>query len=560
MATALTIEDLDIVFNGDKRGRQYFIINTDGLKTFDIDSLDPASSYGKIRSELGKDSEYQEVEENFFKNLKSGATDVYWNTYKTNFGTRGATTPPPPTKTDGFISVTQLDTFVTASELKANGLTTITGAITAPAKATKTSIDALDKIVARELKEAWKTYKIQSSSYKSEDIKKSIDKRSDIIAPTGPFDATSYTNKVLKSDDKYTMVKRDGSLHEFEEDKSQCNKYGFNSTDDCNEILYRCLVNPSADGLKACVTKIDSLMKRPGPGTGPGDLTLMNPELVLALLHRFGFKAIRNNGVKQIISADAWERNILKHLDLEATLVDTTGTTPKLRSTVTKTYLQNLVDYVNANPQILNPVDSNAFYDSKTKTDKFGKPVDIAKTNKIALQGLSRFYDARKNYAIHDTAGLMRDLYSRYDYNIPSFLQLGGFTPYETLKQQLDSGQAGATYLENVYKALSSSLSNVDITGNVAANANAAIGTLKAEEAKLLEYMKFADKVHHIYDMFKYSPTKVSLTGANIKTLETDLATKVSTYKKQEDQVAKFIQGLAKKEINPYTENSVFDI
>ena len=548
MATPLTIEDLDIVFNGDKRGRQYFIINTDGLRNFDIAKLDPTSPYAKIRMEIGKDSEYQEVQKNFYANLKSAKTAGYWNEYEREIGTA------TPTLSDGLVKLDNIREFVTSSELAANADTSINGAVTDPVDVNKTSISALDKLVARELKEAWKTYKIQKSTYDSKAIAKSVNS-GDVRALYAPFDTVN--DKIIKSGDKYMRVKADGKLEEFKDDKSNCQNYGFSLDGDCNEILFKCLVDPSVDGLNKCVSKIDDLMTNSG-GTDNTHLQNINPEIVLALLHRFGFKATKDaSGLKKIISAASWESKILPQLGLNAGLISGTG---GLTSVQTLAYLQKLVDYVNSHPQILNPVDSNSFYDKGTNKDKFGKVVDPAKTNKIAIEGLTRFYDMRKSYAVNDVASLMRDIYSRYDYTVPSFLQMGGASTYDMIREQFSSGNAGAKYLENIYISLKDSLSNVDITGTAANGISTAIGDLKTKEGEILKYLEFVDKVSQVYNLFKYAPTKVSITGTDIKSLETNLATRIKEYKDQEDKVARFIQGLAKKEVSPYSENSVFDI
>jgi hypothetical protein len=564
MARQLTIEDLDIVFNGDKRGRQYFIINTDGLRNFNVTALDATSPYAKIRMELGKDSEYQEVQRNFLTNVKTavnnGATDVnkaafkknmFDNFWGQNYDATARIYSNPKLADSPILTLQNIRDFISTMY---NGLAKSDAAIPddliIDGSVANETIAALDKYIARELKEAWKTYKIQKSTYDRKAIAASLDPSRDIQAPATPFNVATL-DKIVKSGDKYYRVNAiDGTLNELSDDKKNCESYGLSGPGDCNEILYKCLVDPTTDNLKKCVSKINDEMLNYG-GTDDTNLKNMNPEIVLALLHRFGFKALKDaTGAKKIISVYRWSASILPQLNINAGSI--TGQVA--------TYLQKLVDYVNSKPEILNgKITSNSFYDSATNKDKFGKPVDTAKTDKIALEGFARFYELRKSYAVNDVADLMRDLYARYDYTLPNYLQTGGASPYDALKVQLERGDAGAEYLDRVYKSLKSSLKNVDITDAEAA-INGFLATLKATEGDLLDYLEFVDKVNQTYNLFKYAPTKVDLSGANIVDLNTKLAQKIKEYKDKEDKVARFIQALAKKEISPLSENSVFDI
>jgi hypothetical protein len=565
MARQLTIEDLDIVFNGDKRGRQYFIINTDGLRNFNVATLDATSPYAKIRMELGKDSEYQEVQKNFLTNVKtlfnSASTDANKNTYLTSvrenfWGTVNTGTPTKPVWATPILSdspiltVANIRDFIITSKNLAATDKGISDNLIVDGSSAGESIAALDKYVARELKEAWKTYKIQKSTYDRKAIAARLDASRDIKALAAPFNIATL-DKIVKSGDKYFRINAiDGTLNELSEDKQKCESYGLATGADCNEILYKCLIDPTADNLGKCVMKINDEMVTYG-GTDDSNLRNMNPEIVLALLHRFGFKAIKDaTGEKKIISVYRWSASILPELNISSGLI-----TPQVAN-----YLQKLVDYVNSKPEILNgKVTSNSFYDAGSNKDKFGKPVDPASSDKIALEGFARFYELRKSYAVNDVADLMRDLYARYDYNLPNYLQTGGASPYDALKVQLERGDAGAEYLDRIYKSLKSSLKNVDITDAEAA-INGYIANLKAIEGDLLDYLEFVDKVNQTYNLFKYSPTKVDLSGANITDLNAKLATKIKEYKDKEDKVARFIQALAKKEISPLSENSVFDI
>ena len=127
--------------------------------------------------------------------------------------------------------------------------------------------------------------------------------------------------------------------------------------------MYECLVNPSTDKLSKCIINIDESIKK--YTTTDDNLKNMHPEIVLALLHRFGFKALKNtDGKKYIISAQSWKNKILENLDIDKSNV----------SNSVIEYLQKLVDYVNSKPELLNgnKFTTNDFYDPVSKKDKFG--------------------------------------------------------------------------------------------------------------------------------------------------------------------------------------------
>lgn len=547
MAKQVTIEDIDIIFNGDKRGRQYFIINTDGLTNFDVANLDPNSPYGKIRNEIGNNEAYKTVQDNFFKNIlafNNDKTSEYAKKILENFYD-----DQPKLVDSNLIKISDVIAFVNSVINKVIILGVTAGVVESDSG--QETIDVLDKYIAKLLKEAWKTYKIQKESYDRKKIINSLNPDTDIkTSKDSPFNNSQ--NKIVKIDDKYYKLTQDGEFKEFNNDKINCTSYGFDNNNDCNGILYKCLLDPSKDNLDKCINMIDDNMQI-NTGTSDDNLEKMNPEIVLALLYRFGFKAIRDKtGRKYIITTDKWEEIILPNLNIQ-------------KSSVTKEvkkYLDSLINYVNSNPEILNPnmLTSYSFYDKATNKDKFGKSVDPSSTDKIALEGLSRFYETRKNYGANNVNGLMRDLYARYDFNIPNYLQSGGASPYDILKAQLDKGDAGVAYLEKVYKSLINSLTNVDMDQDVIQKMNSFIGELKTKQNDLIGYLEFVDKVNQAYNLFKYAPAKVSITGNDIDELNENLKIKIKEFKDKEDKLARFIQALAKKEINPLDENSVFDI
>ena len=555
----ITIEDLDILFNGDKRGRQFFIINTDGLRNFNINGLSSDSEYAVIREALKTSTNYLDVQNSFFTNintLKNSANTspnkvAFEQKYNENFVEVG---PGKPILTDSsFLKVSDIVEFVNSVHAHILSIGSIGKSYPdeiIDGSGKPSNIDDLDKYIALQLKNAWKKYKMKDTIDYVNKLKYGEDVSAFI---------ESNDDKIIIINDKYHKLKKSGKIEEItNNDKHNCKSYGFGSENDCNAILYECLVNPSTDKLSKCIINIDESIKK--YTTTDDNLKNMHPEIVLALLHRFGFKAVKNtDGKKYIISAQSWKNKILDNLDIDKSKV----------SISVIEYLQKLVDYVNSKPELLNgnKFTTNDFYDPVSKKDKFGRPVDETTTNKKALEGLTRFYDSRQNNrGLRNNFGdYMKDLYDLYFPNRspPSYLQLGGASnsPYDLLKAEMSSGNIGVKYLTRIYESLKSLLTNVDII-EVDVEIKKYLKELETNETNIIKYLDFVDKVNNIYHLFKYAPSKsISFTGTDIDALNTQLDNKINEYREKEDLVAKFIQALARRNENPLSNSdSVFDI
>ena len=567
----ITIEDIDILFNGDKRGRQMFIIMTNGLRNFDYNNLlqsnniteDAQKEYYNIRIALRDDAVYKEVLHSFLNNMRILVTPPYpSNSYtdeltKNFYPDLNLNSNTPLLKDGKLITIANIHEFILSIDRYLQKLDA--------SKFSNTIIDgtgkpdhipALNTYIADKLKKAWKSYSNKKPTYNKDNIKKTLDYSKDIVPLYPPFDMPSE-EKIIVLEDKFHKINKKGEIEQFNEDKLKCSSYGFNGDQKCDALLYQCLVNPSADNLSQCITTITDMMNN--DNIGEDNLKNMNPEIVLALLHRFGFKAITGaDGKKQIMSIIAWQTKILPELKLNNKFND-----PKSINIIL--YLQHLVNYINSKPEILNgnSFTTNDFYDAKTHKDKFGNSVDTASTKKSALEGLTRFYETHQYYRAdqNNFGSFMGDLYDRYAIPRPGYLreQFGGASSYELLKANMDSGNSGVKYLTTIYNALKSSLSNVDISEADIEIKNF-LASIKKDEDNILKYIKFLDEVTNTYDLFKYAPTKVKFDKNNVTELEKELANKVKIYQDKESKVAKFIEALAKKELHPFSENSVFSI
>lgn len=568
----ITIEDIDILFNGDKRGRQMFIIMTNGLRNFDYNNLlqsnniteDAQKEYYNIKIALRDDAVYKEVLHSFLNNMRILVTPPYpSNSYtdeltKNFYPDLNLNSNTPLLKDGKLITIANIHEFILSIDRYLQKLDA--------SKFSNTIIDgtgkpdhipALNTYIADKLKKAWKSYSNKKPTYNKDDINKTLDYSKDITPLRAPFDMLSE-EKIIVLENKFHKINKKGEIEQFNEDKLKCSSYGFNGDQKCDALLYQCLVNPNADNLSQCMKTISDMIQH--TNINDDNLKNMNPEIVLALLHRFGFKAIKGaDGKKHIMSVMSWRTNILPNLNIKLD-VD--------KGSNIIQYLQHLVNYINSKPEILNgnSFTTNDFYDAKTHKDKFGNSVDTATaktTKKSALEGLTRFYETHQYYRAdqNNFGSFMGDLYDRYEMPRPGYLQgqFGGASSYELLKANMESGNSGVKYLSTIYNALKSSLSNVDIS-EVDKEMTTYLAHIKKDEDKILEYLKFLDKVTNIYHLFKYAPTEVKFGAKDIADLEKELADKVKIYQDKESKVAKFIEALAKKELHPFSENSVFDI
>ncbi len=527
-----TIDDIDTLFNGDKRGKQFFLINTDGLTKFDL-VLDPTSLYNTIRTNLLSDPEYEEIKNNAVANFKFYLEKSDASAYRTNMDALigDLNIASKNTLTDFMTKLSATEPTIVAKDT--------------PSSSSRDTIDALDKFVASYLKDAWKNYKIKETTYLAN--VKTIDPVDSKKTLTGPFTG-SKTDNFVKIGDKYFKTDSTGSLVEITYgDNNKCASFGF-VDGECQKVLYKCLLEGTEESMKSCLKTLSSNVSK---GFDDSNLKNMHPELVLTILHRFGFKAAKDltNNKKYIVSVDYWTTKILPYLKIDSSAV----------STDVKAYLEKLVAYVNFHDEILNGTNVKDIYDSVTNKDRFGRVVSD-KTNKIAIEGLTRFYESKRAEGVlpKNSRNFITDLYEKYNFVVPSYLQNGG-SAVSTLKARLDNGETGAKYLKNIYDNLLASVSNVSIEGATKAEIDKVFVDLEGQQDQLVKYFEFVEKVKQAYNLFKYAPTKVKLDGKDITELENNLAALVTEYKEKELKIAQLIEALAKKELNPNEITAAFD-
>lgn len=124
------------------------------------------------------------------------------------------------------------------------------------------------------------------------------------------------------------------------------------SPTDCNMFMSECIMNQNLDDVSKC---IQYWKRHDFYTTSKEDISKMHPDMAIAILHRFKFlmtevtDPLSGKRLNKMMSRDAWIKNVLDS-QFDAATQQVIKSNDKLLD-----YLQLLVEYINASPQILNP-------------------------------------------------------------------------------------------------------------------------------------------------------------------------------------------------------------
>jgi hypothetical protein len=396
---------------------------------------------------------------------------------------------------------------------------------------TKKSFDFVDAYIKKKLKNAWMEYMLNMSQFKSELGKiKSIDLKFDDLTDAIKALKTKYF--VLGNDEHY-LFDASGNI-QTKTNQSSCPNFGLDGSGDCDIILQECLINGDNTKLTQCVDKLNEKLRTMSFDENKiltfDSYDNINPELALALLHRFGFKAYKNpknNNRKNIFSVSYWEKNIKPKLFPELILSDNI-----------KKYFIKLITYVNLNEEILNNSKLIYKYDSKKDKNYYGIEVDIPSKN------ISKFYEDRKN-TIKNIAVLdyIIELYIRYGIEPPvelTVLQSGGAEPNNNCEELL-----------NLYKILKKNLTKINFDEEFEKSMNNLCIDAAITDMEAKQYRDFFEKVNLYYKLFDLINSSVSFSSKNIKDMSFELEEKINKLKKIQETISNILTEIAKKEIIP---------
>jgi hypothetical protein len=179
--------------------------------------------------------------------------------------------------------------------------------------------------------------------------------------------------------------------------------------EDCEKYMIQCLLNGDANDVQAC---IDNWKQKDFYQVARDEIRNMHPQVALATLKKFGFgqreehDEIAGVSLIKIESRDHWVKNQLEPLWKKKTDSSGTDTVADIinKNTELLDYLDLVVQYVNANPAILN----------KNYSGKTNESVGVPVSSQLAMQLGIKMQKLPSNLAQYDAGRLSNSLVSSY--------------------------------------------------------------------------------------------------------------------------------------------------
>jgi hypothetical protein len=315
--------------------------------------------------------------------------------------------------------------------------------------------------------------------------------------------------------------------------------------DECKKYMYQCLLNADLNDIDGC---IEFWKKNDFYTDARNEISQMHPLVAIRTLQKFGFRdreeydPVCRSRVLKIESKDHWVANYLS--TKFAGKVDPTTNTP-VEQIITQNeklldYLQLLVEYVNANPAILN---GDKFVGKTLEATGTAQQSDLAKRLGIRMRvdpkgPMSGLYDfnmlrSRLNAGINSRRqgtmgfGMGGPVYSSpfasqevrvampyqlsvgngpQDYSSTIPFQLGGHMPIDTYLKRRDSGViTGPAALYAIIKGTLEDLRSKgkEIDPKDLVEINKKVDTLQTLENELIKTEVYLEEYRKIVDLFR---------------------------------------------------------
>jgi len=365
----------------------------------------------------------------------------------------------------------------------------------------------------------------------------------------------SDDNSSLSGDKTYNIVekttdKQTGYYYSNKEDNlildssRRCEFYGIDPSQDnvgeCLEILDTCVVNPwpyGTDDHLRVANKCMETLKKINP-LSPDDKRLhgMNPEFVLGILNSLGFRTKdSSSGEKKIISYNTWNNQIKPKLFSSKLNVNSTA----------QKYIRNLIRYANTYYKQL--------FDRQDIPNVI-LPEKSSNYNPLRIRG----YIPPNNFSdIRNVSDLYNGLRMRY--------MQGGNGIYDSefvseYMRRMSNGQAGLPYLKKLYNVLVNNLKNVGIDDQTKLKIEEQINSLSLDEKKIVEMLKFLEKLYHIRDTFPNFNIK-EIRGLNIENLSVSLDDMIKKHREHVKNAKNMIYEIKHIDKNPTRSiSAIFDL
>ena len=404
---------------------------------------------------------------------------------------------------------------------------------------------------------AWDTFK------KSSESKLAKVKLNELEISSGDKQKNQYlinnNNNINILDKNGNLVtKTDGAIISYSDDLISTSDLGTKNdrTVKTEYILFKCLMSDNPDTIPSCLMHLNRSINENG---SIDNKNLLNPHLVLSLLHRLGFKSKDN----KIVNVKSWRDNILNKISTKPENILDDG--KKLTN-----YLQNLIDYINSYDLklLLNKPDLKKLYDPSSNTNYYGKDIkkDLAAnpTNYIPLAGLAHFYESHKSYG-KTTTDFINYLYGYYGFDLPQNIrQQGG----ANLVNSISDGVMSHKNLKEMFNSLIKSTQKIKLHDNDVQKVNQLLGLLENIENQLVQYIKFMNEVYEVDKIFKdFIPENKELKTEDTDNTTEKRLTKLrqqfklinEEYTEKRDIMTKLISSLADMEQNPEQKSSKYD-
>ena len=548
------MDQIKYIFNNDERGIQYFIINTNNLSDFKLSYIDTPykTIFDDLRSTLEHDQEYLDFENTFLfklyilKNRKNIKLSKYDNSIieRMNRSSKDKFLDNIIDFLENTLSkkiykikylIDLLPSYNVSFDLekvRKDEIPNWVNFIYFKNPTNKISFDAVDTWLSNKLKNLWEEFKVgqQTKIQVGGNIKQNIQYYS-------RFAKESYEQKGGKT---ILNVKN----------KVDCSDLGL-KYDNCAITIFQCLISTDDIFMHNCLKNLSNITS---DLYDDDSIKLANPEIILILLNKLGFKAIKNEVGNIIINdVDNWYQKTLP------TLYPDINQFNLIPENNLKNYLKKLVNFINS-------IDTQYLIDKEEHKTKKINDLDIDKVredeSKIPVEGLIKFYEFKRanNFMPPSTTkDLMTNLFLYHNLQLPEYLQNGGEIKPEDFRRNYDEGNTGYKYLKNIYDLLLKSLKTVTIDPKDLEEIDNLFKEFEILQEKLLLFVIFIMKLKEINDMFLKYPNKYTLKKEDIDKLQQKLDFVISDFKQKEDGIQQLIEAIARKEKNPNDKTSIFD-
>ncbi len=283
-----------------------------------------------------------------------------------------------------------------------------------------------------------------------------------------------------------------------------CASTGFKGSDgECRNVISNCIFEDDPTSLAQCF--IDAGQHGDKWRVVESEINRMHPILAFKILQKFGFRQIRDDGVKKVERRNSWVSHLMGRLPVEEVQLIKNNTN-------LLAYLDMLAAYVNANPAILNPgapVPSARLSDNESKgITKYAEKLRLnfydfkddsssAHINKLrSILDIQRVHKFSPWDEFRTTALGTRSMTPGVPFtNSPFGGMMGGGQVANLVQRHMDDSLAGANLIERVFQSAKADLSRHGKTLDPVSERrlNEHIAQLKKTEADMLETLAYID-------------------------------------------------------------------